>query len=105
MNAYLVTYLEKSHVSFPLVEIWKILAQNNEVKKFLRFDEFNDTPIEDFPIVLLIMSQGRKNGNHNSFYVYLLFNEFMLHNCMLYSRESTNLIPLKVMKKLGPTCT
>ena len=35
------------------------------------------------------------------FYVSLVIHDFLLHNCMLDSRASHNLLPLSVMEKLG----
>jgi hypothetical protein len=51
------------------------------------------------------MSQERKNGNHNPFYISLLVNDLYLHNCMLDSRASTNVMSLIVMQRLGLTTT
>jgi len=64
-------------VSVPLVEILKILTQKKKVKEFLGFDEVNEAPVEDAPIVLQTMNQGRKNGSYNPFYILLSVNDLL----------------------------
>lgn len=56
---------------------------------------------EDCPIVMQAMNHGRKNDSHNPFYITLLINDMLLHNCMIDSGASTNVMSLKVMNQLG----
>jgi hypothetical protein len=52
-------------------------------------------------IEIYITSQDpRKIGKHAPFFISLLVNELILHNCMLDSGASMNIIPLRVMEKL-----
>jgi hypothetical protein len=67
--------------------------------KILDIEESQDE--EDLPIVLHAENIGRKNGKHAPFFISLLVNEFTLHNCMLDSGASMNIMPLKVMQQLG----
>ena len=46
------------------------------------------------------MGKGGLNGGCNPFYISLQVNIFLLQNCMLHSRASTNVMPLKTMQQL-----
>jgi hypothetical protein len=56
---------------------------------------------EDLPIVLHAENLGRKNGKHAPFFISLLVNELILHNCMLDLGASMNIMPLRIMQQLG----
>lgn len=56
---------------------------------------------EDPEIVLHAKHLGRKIGKHAPFFISLLVNELVLHNCMLDSGASTNIMPLREMQQLG----
>jgi hypothetical protein len=47
------------------------------------------------------MNKGGLNGVYDPFYLSLRVKNLLLHNCMLDSGESTNVIPLIVMHQLG----
>jgi hypothetical protein len=47
------------------------------------------------------MNYDRKNGGHAPFFITLVVNNLLLHNCMLDSGASTNVMSLKVMDQLG----
>ena len=61
--------------------------------------------LEDMPIVL--HSVDLKREDQLRFYVSLLVDDLLLHNCMLDSGDSSNVITRKVMEQLnlthGPT--
>jgi hypothetical protein len=59
------------------------------------------TEKEDPPIILNTMYLDRKRDNNPPFYLSLGMNDLRLNNCMLDSKASTNVMSLKVMKKLG----
>ena len=44
------------------------------------------------------MNQGNKNVIHKHFHIFLFINKILLHNYMLDLGETTDVIPLKVMK-------
>jgi hypothetical protein len=56
---------------------------------------------EDLPIILHAENIDRKSGKNAPFFISLLINDFTLHNCMLDSGASTNIMPLRVMQQLG----
>jgi hypothetical protein len=57
---------------------------------------------KDCPMVLQAMNLEEKiNVIHIPFFIILLVNDLLLHNCMLDSRVSTNVMSLKVMNYLG----
>jgi hypothetical protein len=47
------------------------------------------------------MHYDRKNEEHAPFFISLVVNDLLLHNCMLDSGASTNVMSLKVMNQLG----
>ena len=61
---------------------------------------FEDESIKpkDMPIVL--NSVDLKREYHPPFYVYLLVDNLLLHNCMLDSGASSNVMTRKVMEQL-----
>jgi hypothetical protein len=89
----------KAHVSVPFLELLKIPAQKENLEKFLGFEEVTEVAKDD-PIVLQTMNQGRMVVNV-LFPSLLLVNDMLLHNCMIDSGASTNVMPLKVMNQLG----
>ena len=54
---------------------------------------------EDTPIVL--HSRDPNKEDHPSFYISLIANDKLLHNCMLDSGASSNIMTKKVMEKMG----
>ena len=54
---------------------------------------------EDTPIVL--HSRDPNKEYHHAFYISLIANDKLLHNCMLDSRASSNIMTKKVMEKMG----
>jgi hypothetical protein len=78
------------------MELIKILTYKEKVKKILGLDENEDK------LMILPRHEPRgRNGAHSPFYVSLLINDLLLHNCMLDSGASTNVMSLKVMNQLG----
>jgi hypothetical protein len=65
----------------------------------LDLEEYQDE--EDLPILLHAENICRKSGKHAPFFISLMVNEFTLHNCMLDSGSTTNIMPLKVVQQLG----
>jgi hypothetical protein len=56
---------------------------------------------EDPYVVLQPMDYDRNNGGHAPFFITLVVNNLLLHNLMLDSGASTNVMYLKVMNELG----
>ena len=66
----------------------------------------NNVVIEDFPFVLedmpiVLHSVDPKREDHSPFNVSLLVDDRILHNCMLDSGASSNVITRKVMEQLN----
>jgi hypothetical protein len=62
--------------------------------------DLQDEP-EDPPVILHAINYDKKNGGHAPFFITLVINDLLLHNCMLDSGASTNVMSLKVMNQLG----
>lgn len=83
----------------PLKEIIKLPERQQHIKKSLRIQE------EELPEELQNICIPDQNLGHEPFMLTLDINKFLLHNCMLDSGDSANIMPLKVMKKLGLNIT
>jgi hypothetical protein len=53
---------------------------------------------QDAPVILQNMDRG--NEKNNPFYLSLLMNDFILHNCMLDLGATSNVMTKKVMELL-----
>ena len=53
----------------------------------------------DLLVILETKEQGRED--HPPFYISLLMNDLLLHNCMLDSMSSSNIMTRKVMEQLN----
>jgi hypothetical protein len=53
------------------------------------------------PIILQTMHKRSNNPKNQPFFISLIVEDLFLHNCMLDSRASTNVMSLKVMECLG----
>ena len=62
---------------------------------------FEDEPIKPKDIHVVLNSVDPKREDHPPFYVSLLFDNLLLHNCMLDSCASSNVITRKVMEQLN----
>jgi hypothetical protein len=99
INIDLDLYLLKSYISVPFVELMKVPSLKKKAGKVLGF--VDDDPSQDQPIVLQTTDRGGFNGKNDPFYISLGINDLILHNCMLDTGASTNVMPLSVMKQLG----
>jgi hypothetical protein len=79
----------------------KIPSLKMKVGRDSGFVKVNNDPSQDQPIVLQTTNRGGFNGNHDPFFISLGVNELILHNCMLDTGASTNVMPLGVMQQLG----
>ena len=69
----------------------------DKVRKILIMKEEPKDP----PIVLHIMDYDRNNGGYAPLFITLVVKNPLLHNFMLDSRASHNLMPKVIMEKLG----
>jgi len=53
------------------------------------------------PAILQVMDQNIENGSHQPFFISLLVNNPLLHNYILYSEASSNVMTRKFMEKLN----
>jgi hypothetical protein len=81
----------------PLTEIMKIPSLRDKVKIFLSIQDESKDP----PVVLQAMHYDHSKEEHAPFFISLVVNDLLLHNCMLDSRASANVMSLKVMNQLG----
>jgi hypothetical protein len=65
------------------------------------FSNFKEEMSKDPPIILNSRLIGRKGGSHALFYVTMIIGDKMLHNAMLDSGASANIMPYSVMKSLN----
>lgn len=80
----------------PLKEIAK-LPEQQQLKKSLGIQE------EELLEELQNIHIPDRNPGHKPFLLTLAMNDLFLHNCMLDSGASANIMPLTIMKQLGPS--
>lgn len=97
LNIDMTSVLAKINILVPLTEIMKIPSLRDKVKKIPSIQDESEDP----NVVLQVMHYDRRNGGHAPFFVSLVVNNLLLHNCMLDFGASTNGMPLKVMDQLG----
>ena len=100
LNVNVVNVLAKIAVLVPLSKLIKIPSQMDKVKKYLNLEATKDQPL-----ILKSIHQYRKNMSQAPFFITLVLNEIILHQCMLDYRASTNVISLQFMNQLGPKTT
>jgi hypothetical protein len=89
----------------PVSEIMKIPSQREKLLKDIENSSHNivDMPpivsYQDAPVILQNMDRG--NEKNRPFYLSLLMNDFIVHNFMLDSGASSNVMTKKVMAQLN----
>jgi hypothetical protein len=93
LNVDVTNVLAKVVVHIPFTELIKIHPQMDKVRKVLSIEEELEKP----HAVLQAMDYDRKNGGNALFFITLVVNNLLLHNCMLDYGASTNVMYLKLM--------
>jgi len=98
--------LEKVIIQVPLLELAKIRAYNKENSKFINLTQVKDISDtvnlqEEKPMVTFGPHVEEVDPSVPPFYISQLLHDYTLHNCMLDSGASHNLMPLSVMKELN----
>ena len=102
-------------ISAYATDILQILRQKEKLMKALESNHnivketappSNNVVLEDFPFVLedmpiVLQSVDPKREDHPLFYGSLLVDDLLLHNCMLDSSASSNVITRMVMEQLN----
>ena len=87
----------------PVAEIMKIHSQKGKLLKAIEEPSQGNVDkaiaYQDAPVILQSMDKG--NEKNQPFFLSLLVNNHLLHNCMLYSGASSNVMTKKVMEKLN----
>jgi len=80
----------------------KIPSVYKQVRDYFR-ETMNEDIVQDPPILLQSEEKKREHrGNaHPPFFMTLDVNDYILHNCMMDTGASTNVMPLSVMRQLG----
>jgi hypothetical protein len=95
----------KIKIYVPFNEMIKNGEYRNQIIKMLKMEEASDTLNlqDDHPAILFVpcVEEGGDVDDVPPFYVSLKIHEMTLHNSMLYSRASHNMMPKVVMDGLG----
>jgi ribonuclease HI len=105
LNIDLGGWLNNAKILVPVSEIMKIPSQREKLLKAI-----NEPPksviqkqpavaYQDAPVIL--QNWDRTNSKNLPFYLSLLMNDKVLHNCMLDSGASSNVMTKKVMEQLN----
>jgi hypothetical protein len=105
MNYNLVDELTKLHITLPFMEVVKIPQQRENILKIL-----DDTNSRIEAVMMNTRQQQnitslRPRGKVPPFYISLENHDFTLHNCLVDSGATNNIMPLSVMEALGMECT
>ena len=98
--------LEKIKIPVPLTELLKQPVYQSQVTSFILPPELPVAPDslnlqEERPMVVFGPHVEEIDPSTPPFYVSLVIHDLLLHNCMLDSGASHNLMPLSVMEQLG----
>lgn len=98
--------LEKVKIEVPLLELVKTPGYKKEIADFINLsqsDEVGDIVNlqEEKPVVTFGPHVEEVDSSIPPFYISVLLHDFILHNCMLDSGASHNLMPLSMMKELN----
>jgi ribonuclease HI len=105
LNIDLGGWLSNAKMLVPVSELMKIPSQKEKLLKAI--DEPPKVVVEKQPVVayqdapVILQNWDRKNEKNLPFYLSLLVNDKVLHNCMLDSGASSNVITKKVMEQLN----
>jgi hypothetical protein len=105
LNIDLGEWLNNAKILVHVSKIMKIPSQREKLLKAIENPSQNmvDMPpaiaYQDAPVILQNMDRGNEKNRH--FYLSLLMNDFILHNCILDSRASSNVMTKKVMEQLN----
>jgi hypothetical protein len=105
MNYNLVDELAKLKITLPFMEVVKIPQQRENILKIL-----DDTNSRIEAVVMNTRQQHnissvRSRGKVPPFYISIENHDFTLHNCLVDSGATNNIMPLSVMEALGMECT
>jgi hypothetical protein len=105
MTYNVIDDLTKLRITFPFMEVVKIPQQRENILNIL------DEPSN---IIEVVVTNSRKQQNSSSvkprgkvppFYITIENHDVVLHNCLVDSGATNNIIPLSVMEALGMGCT
>jgi hypothetical protein len=105
LNIDLGSWLSNAKMLVPVSEIMKIPSQKEKILKSIEappkifVEKQLVVAYQDAPVIL--QNWDRKNEKNFPFYLSLLVNDKVLHNCMIDSGESSNVITKKVMEQLN----
>jgi ribonuclease HI len=105
LNIDLGGWLNNAKILVPVSEIMKIPSQREKLLKAMNEPPKSIIPkqpavaYQDAPVIL--QNWDRTNQKNLPFYLSLLVNDKVLHNCMLDSGASSNVMTKKVMEQLN----
>ena len=105
LNIDLGGWLNNAKMLVIVSEIMKIPSQREKLLRAIENSSQNNIVIppaiayQDAPVIL--QNMDRENEKNRPFFLSLLMNDFILHNCMLDSEASSNVMTKKVMGQLN----
>jgi len=97
--------ISKLKVSIHLIELVKYEKYKFQITKMLKVDQMSDTVniADDEPAIIFgpTVEGSLEDNEVPPFYLSLKLHDFILHNAMLDSGASHNLMPKAIMDKLG----
>ena len=106
LNIDLGGWINNAKILVPVTEIMKIPSQRYKLLKAIdapngkEMSNFSKDTYEDAPITLQSSDMCRDNRDHQPFFITMLVNGMLLHNCMFDSGASSCVMTKKVMNQL-----
>jgi hypothetical protein len=81
-------WFNNAKILIPIIELARIPSVKNQIKEVLGLEPTNQAThlvneSEDAPIILQTMHKGSNNLKNQPFFISLIVEDLLLHNCML----------------------
>jgi hypothetical protein len=105
MTYNVIDDLTKLRITLPFMEVVKIPQQRENILKILDEPSNRIEVVVENPKQHQNISTARPRGKIPPFYITIENHDVVLHNCLVDTGETNNIMPLSVMEALGMGCT
>jgi ribonuclease HI len=105
MTYNVVEDLSKLRITFPFTEVVKIPQQRENILKLLDDPSEREEVVVTSPKQSQSQSTAKLRGKIPPFYISIENHDVALHNCLVDTGATNNIMPLAVMEALGMSCT
>jgi hypothetical protein len=105
MTYNVIDDLTKLRITLPFMEVVKIPQQRENILKILDEPSHRIEVVASNPKQHQNISTVRPKGKVPPFYITIENHDVVLHNCLIDTGATNNIMPLSVMEALGMSCT